>query len=405
MGFENGVYWFKVDISEPIASQEIVFNIPENTIGKIEVYNRGKLQAYELIEETHSALLIRHSWEASSYVLKVDFKKQVHFPLSIRRYADHVKNKSHTFFKNGFFYGFILMVLVVNLFFLISLKDKTFLYYCFFIMAINFTFMCFDGYYQFVIPSSVTYHISVLSHFTVPLFGSFLAHHFLDLGDHAPKSSRVSIVLLVLIASSYISFFINKAFVFIAIGDLLGLVTLAYYWIHSILVLKKHDYAKFFTIGYSLVLFSAIFFVVPMNWGFNGFYVSLDKVKFGAVFEALILTYAISYRVQVLHKENQEYRIEIKNYVGEIVSLENNISKTEEVRAQNFNKKIDSLVKEYDLTEREKDVLVLISDGVTNQKIADTLFISVNTTKYHIKNIYLKLDIKNKSEAVKIVSA
>jgi two-component system, sensor histidine kinase LadS len=49
------------------------------------------------------------------------------------------------------------------------------------------------------------------------------------------------------------------------------------------------------------------------------------------------------------------------------------------------------LTQKWDLTSREIDVLKLIADGSSNKEIADSLFISVNTVKYHIKNIYSKL--------------
>jgi len=47
------------------------------------------------------------------------------------------------------------------------------------------------------------------------------------------------------------------------------------------------------------------------------------------------------------------------------------------------------------LSEREMDILKLVYDGVANNQIATQLFISVNTLKSHLKNIYLKLDVNN----------
>lgn len=44
------------------------------------------------------------------------------------------------------------------------------------------------------------------------------------------------------------------------------------------------------------------------------------------------------------------------------------------------------------LSEREYEVLQLIYEGITNNQVAEKLFVSVNTIKTHLKNIYLKLD-------------
>ena len=51
------------------------------------------------------------------------------------------------------------------------------------------------------------------------------------------------------------------------------------------------------------------------------------------------------------------------------------------------------------LTERELDLLPLIAKGLSNREIAEKLFISENTVKYHIKNLLQKLSLKNRTEA------
>ncbi len=52
------------------------------------------------------------------------------------------------------------------------------------------------------------------------------------------------------------------------------------------------------------------------------------------------------------------------------------------------------------LTLREHEILNLLAQGKTNQEIADTLVISVNTVKRHLKAIFRKLDIHTRSAAV-----
>ena len=54
---------------------------------------------------------------------------------------------------------------------------------------------------------------------------------------------------------------------------------------------------------------------------------------------------------------------------------------------------------EIELSARELDTLKLIAEDLTNQEIADKLFISLNTVKTHLKNIYLKLDVDNRTKA------
>ena len=60
-----------------------------------------------------------------------------------------------------------------------------------------------------------------------------------------------------------------------------------------------------------------------------------------------------------------------------------------------FQKKPESV-----LTDREQDVLNLLCNGDSYKEIAYKLFISVGTVRHHIKNIYYKLHVHSKSEAV-----
>jgi DNA-binding NarL/FixJ family response regulator len=55
---------------------------------------------------------------------------------------------------------------------------------------------------------------------------------------------------------------------------------------------------------------------------------------------------------------------------------------------------------DYDLTEREREVLTLLCQGKSYKVIAETLFISSNTVNYHLKNIYAKLHVNSKAEAM-----
>jgi len=54
----------------------------------------------------------------------------------------------------------------------------------------------------------------------------------------------------------------------------------------------------------------------------------------------------------------------------------------------------------FDLSDREISVLNLLAEGFNYQEIAENLFISVDTVRHHIRNIYKKLHVHSQSEAV-----
>jgi len=53
------------------------------------------------------------------------------------------------------------------------------------------------------------------------------------------------------------------------------------------------------------------------------------------------------------------------------------------------------------ISRREGEILVLIDEGLTNQQIADKLFVSESTVKKHINNIFSKLEVNQRAESVK----
>lgn len=63
---------------------------------------------------------------------------------------------------------------------------------------------------------------------------------------------------------------------------------------------------------------------------------------------------------------------------------------------QSFQKNLNS-----PLTKRETEILQRIATGQTKIQIANDLFIDQNTVRSHVKNIYIKLDVNSKADAIK----
>lgn len=57
------------------------------------------------------------------------------------------------------------------------------------------------------------------------------------------------------------------------------------------------------------------------------------------------------------------------------------------------------------LTNREKEILNYLSEGLKYREIADLLFISIDTVKSHARNIYYKLGVDNRTKAVNMFFA
>lgn len=59
-----------------------------------------------------------------------------------------------------------------------------------------------------------------------------------------------------------------------------------------------------------------------------------------------------------------------------------------------------ALISELDLSKRELEILDLMARGYSNQEIANTIFVSLSTVKTHNQNLFSKLDVKRRTQAV-----
>jgi DNA-binding NarL/FixJ family response regulator len=66
-----------------------------------------------------------------------------------------------------------------------------------------------------------------------------------------------------------------------------------------------------------------------------------------------------------------------------------------------FQKKPASLVSSDGLTQRESEILALLSEGLSNKEIAERVKISYDTVRAHLHHIYEKLHVRGRTEAVK----
>lgn len=57
-------------------------------------------------------------------------------------------------------------------------------------------------------------------------------------------------------------------------------------------------------------------------------------------------------------------------------------------------------VKKLNLSSREYEVLQLLSRGCSNADIADKLFLSLSTVKTHVSNLFFKMDVKSRTQAI-----
>lgn len=64
---------------------------------------------------------------------------------------------------------------------------------------------------------------------------------------------------------------------------------------------------------------------------------------------------------------------------------------------------LDVILQNYSISNREREIMDLILKGKSNKEIEDMLFISYNTVKNHIYNLYQKLGVKSRGQMIHFV--
>ncbi len=111
--------------------------------------------------------------------------------------------------------------------------------------------------------------------------------------------------------------------------------------------------------------------------------------------EENIITYFISRRAKIEDLLQEIYRIQATKETRIPGELIDNLQLAFKKREQFLKQR-----EEGELSTRELDTLKLMAEGLMNQEVADKLFISLNTVKTHVRNIYLKLEVENRSQAI-----
>ena len=89
-----------------------------------------------------------------------------------------------------------------------------------------------------------------------------------------------------------------------------------------------------------------------------------------------------------------------------IMDISPDQTQTDKVKRTVINRKTGEILispltsSEKQLTSREKDILLLIGQGLLSKEIADKLNVSIHTVNNHRKNILMKLEVNNSIEAL-----
>ena len=378
----NDSYWFKIPAIK--TDSKYIFRILYERINSAKAFQNAV--KYEKLQNQRY-LSYRFSRDNDFYI-RVTPKLHAYIPVELKSESEMLLKESNQFLLNGFYYGFTFLIIIYNLFYYQVFKDDAFLYYALFLTSISFAIFTMDGMLNFYnISGKINNFLLVLNGFSIAYFSSKFANSYLFSNEYYPKLKRFSYILIIILGLLCIN---QINYYYLLFLNILVFIILVANWLPAVLLFKKNRYTKIFAFAYVIILFCGIDFFILKFLGVSVINVDARTIKIGAFLEMIILSFAVLYRMKMLRKENIQMTTEIINYSK---LLKNKNSKNKEFLVEVNMKK---------LSLRERQIFNLILSEKSNKEIADIVHISVNTVKFHVKNIYDKLKIKSRKEALNL---
>ncbi|PKP25657.1 MAG: hypothetical protein CVU03_07330 [Bacteroidetes bacterium HGW-Bacteroidetes-2] len=385
-GLNNGSYWFKIINT---SREESVLSLPSAHINNLSLFSATNQRIKENSYTRYPSFSLDEFEEYPLY-LNVHFDKEAFYPIQIYTKEEFAKANQQSLFKLGIYYGFAIMVIIINLMCFILFDEKVFLYYCAVLATMTSSFFYSDGLFRLLGYDNtfIAIYLEPLLYTSVALFAAYFATKFLKLDESMPKLKWLTLGLISIATVCFISYWTTQNWMYAVIGNTTIWSVLLIYLIAGATLFRQKVYARFYVIAYSLLFLLLVDYFVLKGFGVSLINVSAFQLKVASSIEMLVLTYAIMYRMRALKEENDMMQIEMRLYLKRIELLRSpdNIKMVDDLYLEN-------LVNHYELNNLETKLLQYISKGKDNAKIALKLNISVKEVEKITKSLYKKLEI------------
>jgi hypothetical protein len=270
--------------------------------------------------------------DGKAHVFYIRFKSNVHNSFSVKvRSVEYLVSYSLTeYFLLGLYYGILLIMALYNLFIFFSVKERTYIFYVFYVIACGFNSMNEDGLgFQFLWSDFPGFNI--ISIRLVPMFlllaFTFYSTSFLGLKNKNPLLNTISYSLVGL---NLLLFVFNGLFYDFSLNfQIVYLLPFAFiYGVAIYVVLKGYSPARYFLVGYSFILLSIfIFYLRIKGIEVGGTFFAVYSFNYGFIMEVVILSYALSERLKEEKKEKENAQRHIIEQLQEKEKFKDELNK------------------------------------------------------------------------------
>ncbi|MBP6741060.1 MAG: hypothetical protein KA146_13770, partial [Leptospiraceae bacterium] len=232
----------------------------------------------------------------------------------------------------GLFFGLMISLALYNFLLFLSIQNRAYLWYVFYILTFTIFYLSVYGYFRFlfgsIIDNGISYWVMLSSVFTA-LFALLFGNQFLQIKQISPKLSKfiylfVLFGVLLFIPIKFLN--IKQGIIFANIYPGLAISTI----VVAIYVSLRSGYkpATYFAVAWGTLLISVSFFLAENLGLFPGNAFTHYGQIFGASLEAVLLSLALGFRVNDLRIKEAEAREKILAKEREAFELERAYAKS-----------------------------------------------------------------------------
>ena len=251
--------------------------------------------------------------------LRVQHSAALFMPLTIYSHAaflSHLKNK---IFWYGIYYGTILAMFLFNLFFFVSLRERIYLYYLFYVGSIAIYFLFFNGILlKFFLPDGYKLH-QVLNFvwlgFTI-FWAVYFAKTFLVTKKHSRMIDKSFKLILILAAFLVvISPFTNLTFLN-QFSSILGIISPIFIIIAAAICWRKgFRPVVFFLTAWTILCLGGLVFALTYRGVLPYSIAMINSFQVGSGLEVVVLSFAVAHRMRLLRREHERIKDTFGKYI------------------------------------------------------------------------------------------
>ncbi len=321
LGITSSVIWCMFTVRNQ-SNEKWYIQIGEPYIDMIDLYSideQGVIRAIESgLNRSHKNLSIR----VNHYIIPLDLKQNeekkfyiraqsttiLKLPMVINSIQNHFEVNHREDLINGIYFGLIFALSLYNLFVFILLKDKTYLFYVFYINFLGATIAWLRGYSpEFLesIPLNINHgnNYSALTFIFLMLF----THSFLNLEKFIPEHkwlialfSIFSIIAIILTTTGHF----NYGFYFVIFIISINLPYIAFFGIYALR--KGFNPAVFYLLGFTFFTIGDVIFILSENAQIQQTVLGNYSLQIGSAIEAIVLSFALANKLNNYKKEKEE---------------------------------------------------------------------------------------------------